>query len=872
MTWWTKLRRRRQLERDLTDELAFHRAMRAGDHGAPAFGNAAQIREATRDLWRFRFLETTWHDTRYALRGLRRQPGFAAVVLLTLALGIGANTAVFSVLNGIVLRPLSYPQPGQLEFVTTQFPGLGFDRFAMSLPELLELREHNQAFESIGGYVTGTATFGGLEPSRQEGAGVTPGLFEALGVRPALGRFFIDDDFRPGADATVLLSDPLWHREFGGDASAVGRRVDIDGASRLIVGVMPAGFDIRAEGHALWVPLTIDPARLVDSRSNHFLNVIARRRSDVEHARAQADIDRLIGSWRQFVPQGHVPADPGHRLAIVPLRDDVIGDVRGTLWLLQAAVGVVLLIACVNLASLLMARADSRTQEHALRAALGASRGRLLRQMFTEGLWLAGLAAVAGAGLAQVGLSLLLASYPDVLPRVGEVELDASVLAFTAGMTLVVALVFGLVPFSHLAKDRIGQALRFASHRVTAGTARARVRTALIVAEVTLAVLLVTGAGLLLRSFINLNRVDVGFDRSGVSSFALQLPPARYDATARARFYEALTERIAALPGVRRVATMTGLPTQRDLNANDTDFAIIPNDRGSDDDLPMENVDYYQTVSLGYVDTLGVRVVSGRDFEPADVGGAPAVLVNETLVRKFFEGRDPIGQQVRAGFDDGAPWYSIVGVLEDIKHDGVATNAGTEIYFLADQQLRLNGFAPEGQLVAVRADLPLAALAPQFRRTVAELDRSLPVAAMQTMDEAIGASMARPRFLLLLLGLMAGLALTLAAVGIYGILAFLVAERQQEIGVRMALGATRRDVVRLVLKRGLGATLAGIVCGLAAAVGLTHLLTTLLFGITPNDPLTLVAVSGVIIVVAAGACVVPAWRASRVEPTTALRS
>ena len=871
MTWWTRVRRRRQLEQDLTDEIAFHRAMRADDAHAPSFGNETQIRETTRDLWRFRALETTGQDLRFALRGLRRQPGFAALVILTLALGIGANTAVFSVLNGVVLRPLPYPEPERLEFVTTQFPGLGFDRFTMSLPELLELREHNQVFESAGGYVNGTATFGGLEPTRQDGAGVTPGLFDALAVRPAIGRSFVDDDFRPGADPVMLIADPLWHREFGGDPAVIGRRVDVDGASRLIVGVMPPGFDVHAEGHALWIPATVDPARLVDSRSNHFLNVIARRQPGVDRARAQADINRLIATWRQFSPQGHVPSDPAHRLALTPLGDDVIGEVRGTLWLLQAAVGLVLLIACVNLASLLMARADSRAQEHALRAALGASRGRLLRQMITEGLVLAGVAAVVGAGLAKIGLSLLVASYPDVLPRVGEVGLDAPVLAFTAGLTVVVAVVFGLVPFAHLATDRIGQALRFASHRMTAGSARARVRTALIVAEVALAVLLVTGAGLLLRSFVNLTHVDVGFDRSGLSTFALQLPSARYDPTARARFYDDLAERLSAVPGVRHVATMTGLPTQRDLNANDTDFAIIPNDGGSDD-FPAENVDYYQTVSMGYTDALGVRVIRGRGFEPSDVGGAPAVLVNEALVRKFFEGRDPIGQQVRAGFDEGSPWYSIVGVLENIKHDGVAADAGTEIYFLTDQQLRLNNSAPGGRFVAVRSDVPLSTLAPHIRATVATLDPSLPITALQTMDESVGASIARPRFLLLLLGLMASLALLLAAVGIYGILAYLVTERRQEIGIRMALGATRGNVVGIVLARGLGATVAGLACGLLASLALTGLLATLLFGVTPNDPVTLAAVAGLILIVAAAACAVPAWRASRVNPITALRS
>lgn len=871
MTWWTRLRRRRRLDRDLTDELAFHRAMRAGDTSAPSFGNETQIRETTRDLWRFQWLETTWHDVRYALRALRRQPGFTAIIVITLALGIGANTAVFSVVNGVMLRPLAYPEAERLEFVMTQFPGLGFDRFTMSLPEFLEFREHNRAFQSTGAYATGIVTLGRDDPSRQKGAAVTADLMPTLGIRPLLGRWFEPDDSRPGADRVVLLSAALWQTAFGSDPAVVGRRIDINSRPVLVVGVMPRGFDIHDEKLMLWLPVEIDPAALPTTRSDHFLNVIARRKAGVSPVQAQADIDRLVSGWREITAQGHVPQAPGHRLAMTPLLDDVVGDVRGTLWILQGAVGVVLLIACVNLANLLIARADSRSREHALRAALGASRWRLLRQMTTEGLVLAALAALIGTSLAQGAVSVMLSSYPDALPRIGDIALDWRVLGFTISITLVIAVVFGLVPFAHLAKDQISLALRFASHRTTSGTARARVRTALIVSEVALAVLVVAGAGLLLRSFVNLTKVDVGFNRSELSTFALSLPGSRYDSAARANFYDTLLATVRALPGVEHAAVMTGLPTQRSANASDTDFAHLPETQGGTDG-PPENVDYYQVASLGFTDTLGVPIVAGRAFQPADVGGAPAVMVNETLVRRFFAGRNPIGQRLKRGFNNDVPWFTIVGVVRDIKHQGVAADVGTEVYFLAEQLQRLAGDTPGSMYVVVRSSLPLSSLAPQFRQVVAELDRSLPVTEMQTMDDAIGASIARPQFLLLLLGLMAGLALVLAAVGIYGVLAYIVAERRQEIGIRMALGATRQSVVRIVLTRSLGATVAGLLCGIAASYGLTGVMTSLLFEVAPNDPLTFASVCGVILLVATGASVVPAWRASRVNPITALRS
>jgi predicted permease len=847
--------------------MTVHQPTHSGDPGASS-GNEMRVDKTARGRWRSEWLDTTWMDIRYALRALRRQPGFTLVVVLTLALGIGANTAVFSVLSGVVLRPLPYPEPDRLEFVMTTFPSIGADRFAFSLPEFLEFRDHNSTFESTGAYVTGSRTLGSSQPSRHVVAAITPGILPTLGVRPSLGRWIEADDARPGADPVVMLSTGIWQQTFGADPSVIGRRVEVDGTMATVVGVMPPGHDERIE---LWVPLTIDPAQLQNERASHNFRVIARRRPGVTRAQAQADLDRLVSRWQDFAPGRHTPGNPGHGVWTMPLIDQVVGDVRSTLWILQAAVAVVMLIACVNLANLLIARADSRAQEYALRVALGASRWRLLGQLTTEGLLLSGVAALVGIGLAQTGLTLLLSAYPNAIPRVGDITVDERVLGFTVVLAIATALVFGLVPFVHLARHRIGHALRHAGTRMTAGRARTRVRSALIVAEVALAVLLVAGAGLLLRSFVNMTNVDVGFDRAGLSTFQLSLPQSRYGPVARVDFYHRLVAALEALPGVDKAAAMSGLPPQRGSNSNTTNFAHIPDNRppGS---LPEENVDFDQYVSVGYVETMNIPVAAGRSFQDVDVNGAPTVLVNEALVRTFFGGRDPIGQRLRPFFAADDEWFTIIGVLEDVKQDGVAEDVGTEAYYLIDQRLRLANQSLSSMHLAIRSSLPLETLAGQIRRTVAELDAALPVTGLRTMNETIDLAMTRPRFVLMLLGVLAGLALSLAAVGIYGILAYLVEERRQEIGIRMALGATRQRVVGLVLARGLGATIVGLACGILASLALTGVLTSLLFEVSPTDPVILGTVCATILVVAAVACIVPAWRASRVNPMTAVRS
>jgi predicted permease len=809
-------------------------------------------------------------DVRYAFRALRRQPGFAVITVLTLALGIGANTAVFSVVNGVLLRPLGYPQPERLEFITSQFPGLGFNQFWVSLPEFVEFRQHNQSFSNVGAYNITAANLGTATPSRPVTALVTPELIPTLGVPALRGRAFSAEDSVPNAPPVAILSFELWQRSFGSDETIVGRSVRLNDRETQVVGVMPRGFDVHDQKVELWLPLTIDPATFPNRRGGHFLYLVGRLKDGVSREQALADLERMMANWRSIASQGHIPDPKNHRLRMDPLREDVVGGVRRALVVLQVAVGFVLLIACANLANLLIARADSRRREYAVRAALGASRRRLFGQLLTEGLMMAVAAAVIGVGLAYAGLQALISVNPDAIPRTSEVRMDWPVLAFTLGVAVVTGLIFALVPLFHIRGDRVGQAVKEAGTRTTAGGARVWIRSGLVVVEVALAVTLVVGAGLLIRSFRNLMQVDMGFNRSQLSTFAVVLPAPTYDAQRRITFYHDLAAKLAAIPGAQSVAAASGLPPLRNVNANDSDFEHIPNNRPQGA-TPSENIDFYQFVTAGYTDTMGIPVVSGRGFEPADPGGAPVVLINQTLAKKFFTDRDPIGQRVKPGFGDSVPWFTIVGVLKDVKQGGVAEAPGTEMYMLAEQMPKALNFAPAQMNFIIRSVAPFDSLAPQFRQAVQSLDSGLPVVRMRSMDDVVDAAVARPRFMTMLLGVFAGLALLLAAVGTYGVLSYLVSERKQEIGIRMALGADRARILKLVLVRGLVLSGAGLIIGLVASVGLSRVLAALLFNVAPTDPRTLAGVSAIIAMVAIIACVIPAWRATRVDPLVVLR-
>ena len=819
-------------------------------------------------------MDSLLKDLKYALRNLGRNPGFALLAVATLALGIGANTAIFSVVHAVVLKPLPYRQPERLVFISSQFPNLGFDTFWVSLPEFLEFRDHNTSFGSVGGYRVRAANLGVERPVRPPTALVTDGLLGTLGVRPLRGRDFTAEDVRPGAEDVAILSHALWQSSFGGAEDVVGRVVDIDAVKTRIVGVMPEGFDLHDERVELYLPLTIDPAN-PGSRGGHFLYLIGRLTDGVTLEQARTDLERLLTAWPKPSATAHAPNTGGHRLQFEPLREEVVGNARTAVWILQAAVGFVLLIACANLASLLLARAESRQREFALRAALGAGRGRLLGQFLAEGLVLSLAGGAVGLVFAVLALGAILrTTTAGGIPRMAEIGLDPTVLLFTLAVALATGLVFGLVPLFRMGRHDLHATLKEAGARATASAGRRRARGLLVVAEVALAVVLVVGAGLMVRTFWNLMTVDAGFNRDGLVTFRIVLPATAYPAEARPAFFRRLIDRLAAVPGVRSAAAMSGLPPLREVNANDTDFEDIvpvPQGEGQQPQGPIENVDYYQMVTHEYTRTMGIPVLEGRSFEASDVEGVPVALVNETLARTFFPSRSPIGRRLRVG-PPTVPWITIVGVVRDVKQGGVGEKTGTELYLLADQLPRFAGFGAAEMNVVLRTALPPSSVAGTVQQTVRSMDASLPIVGLRQMEDVFAEALSRPRFLAALLAVFAGLALLLAAVGAYGILSYLVAERRQEIGIRMALGAGRSAVLGMVLGQGMALAAAGLAVGLLAALALTRVLDSLLFGVEPYDPVALVAGLAFMGLVATAACLVPAYRAASVDPNVVLRA
>ncbi len=827
-------------------------------------------------------MQTLKLDILYALRTLAKSPAYAAVTILTLALGIGANTAIFSVVNGVMLKPLGYPHPERLMFITSTFPALGFDRFWVSVPEWAEFKERNRSFQDVGAYREGSVNLGTPErPRRVNSALVTPQLLDVLGVPPARGRLFNEADSLPGAEDVGIISDSTWRNDFRRDETVLGRVLQIDGTPTRIVGIMPPGFDIHDERIEVILPLTIDPKTFPNRRGSHFMYLVGRLKDGVTPGQAQADLDSMIAQWRTLSGNKHSPAPPGpdgaggHMLQMHPMKTDMVGSIGTALWVLQGAVGFVLLIACANLANLILARSESRQKEFAIRSARGAGRWRLLRQFLTEGVLLAIVGGALGAAIGFAGVRAMLAANPESIPRALEISLDWKVLAFTLGVSLVTGLVFGMAPLLHLREQVVSISLKEGGQRATAGSARARLRSGLVMAEVALAVVLVVGAGLLLRSFQKLMTVDAGFNREHLTTFGVVLPAATYPKGAdRVAFINRLLDRFREMPGVTGVAAMSGLPPNRPVNANDTDFVGYTPQQGE----PAENVDYYQTVTLDYLKTMAIPVVKGRGFEAADVEGAPVLLVNETLEKTFFGFRklEAVGQRVSiftgtGPQGNGTTEFTIVGVVRDVKQGGMSSKTGTELYFLNEQGPRLTGFAPGNMNVAIRSTLPEESLSQAIQSAVRAQDPALPVVKLRTMEQVFADSAARPRFLAELLALFAALALALAAIGTYGILSYSVSERTKEIGIHMALGATRGSVLGMILGQGMRLTIVGLVSGLIASFGLTRLLQAQLFNVKPTDPATLTIVTTFIAVIAFIACYVPAQRATRVNPMVTLR-
>ena len=909
--------RRDRAERDLHDELETFVEMEAAErirNGAtPAearraavihLGGVEQVKERVRTARRGAWLDQVAGDLRYGLRMLRRTPLFTAVALLTLALGIGANTAIFSIVHAVILRPLGYPAPERLMRLTAHYPVGPVQGYRLSTPEYLEFRDLNRSFADVGAVAVGEGVAGGGSgawagavnlmagdrPLRARCALVDEHLLAALGVQPAQGRFFASGETdamssRPGLGGppVAILSHELWQSAFSG-RPILGQSVQVDGRPHDIIGIMPPGIDVMDNRTEIWLPIGVHP-EIRKLRGNHVLQVIGRLKAGVTPQAADAELAAFLENWgERFGVKGHVPTGrpsgpQDHTLRLQPLQDAVLGDARRAIWLLQAAAGLVLLIACANLASLVLARAESRNGELAVRAALGASRGRLIQQAITEGLLLSIAGAALGVWIARLGLRSLILAHPESLPRTNELTTDLPVLLFTLGVSAATGVFLGIAP---AVRSRfIGLASTLKEGNRNGGTpGQHRLRHALVTAEIALALMLVVGAGLLVRTVYNLSRVDAGFDRSRMVTFSMTLPPGSSDGGGRVAALQRLLDAVRQIPGTQAATAVSDLPFNRRAQR----YTTGAENNASADARPTAIVDYYQFVMSDYFETMGIPIVAGRGFEATDtVSGGRVAVVNETLANRLWNGRDPIGQRVRPNLRASMgtmdnPWHTVIGVAKDLRQAGVDRDAGAELYLFVDQPgppidgtERWVTTAPKTMNIVLRTGLSADALAQTLERAVRAANPSVPIVGLREMDAVFEASIGRPRLLAQLLGGFAGLALLLAVLGVYGVLSFMVAERRREIGIRLAMGATRGTIVALVMRQGLLIASIGLAAGLAGALSLNRLFGSLLFGVAPTDPGTLAAVTSTIAIVAAVACGLPAWRASRLDPNDVLR-
>jgi len=871
----------RETELNLSRGLTPDEARRAA---LVAFGGMEGTREAVRDERGTRLVEEFVHDLRYSIRSLAKSPGFTAVVVATLALGIGANTAVFSIVHGVLLRPLDYPAPDRLMLLTAESPIRGGAGDALSAPEYAEFRRMTRSFSAVGAYSTGGAGYttgevnitAGDRPLRVRSIAVDSHLLEALSIRPEFGRLFSDEETGRWSGtlppSVAILSHELWRSAFGGQP-LVGRTVEIEGRTHEIVGIMPPGIDVMDNVTQVWLPLWVHPSA-ARQRDIHGLYVVGRLKDGVTPSAAEAEMNAFVEDWATRVgTNDHVPMSRptragDHSLQLRSLQDAVVGNAGRTIWVLQAAVGFVLLIVCANLANLTMARATSRRREFVLRAALGASRGRLLRQSVTESAVVSAAGGILGLALAGGGLRAVLHAYPMSIPRVNELTIDGPVLLLALGLSAGTALLFGFVSLARGDARSMVTALKDGTNGAT-GARRHLTRRALVIAQVALAVILVVGASLLIQTVYNLTRVDAGFDRSRLVTFSMTLPMASSDPDTRARADQRILDGLRAVPGVLRTAAMSGLPPNRAPDAIATPIENLT----TDDDSARAIIDYYQLVIGDYFDTMGIPIVAGRGFEPSDNTSHNMVaIVNETLAKRLWKNRNPIGQRLRpsgssvGGAADDA-WHTVIGVAKDVRQRGVERPPGGELYLSLDQ----HGVAPPTMNVVIRTTLSPAALSRTIQRVVREVDAGVPVVRLRDMDSVFEESIRRPRVLAQLLGVFGGLALLLAAIGTYGVLSHIVTERRREIGIRVALGATSADVLTQILKQGLQVTTVGVAIGISGALVVNRLIASLLFGVRPTDGATIAVVVATVTTAAAGISWLPAWRASRLDPNVVLR-
>jgi putative ABC transport system permease protein len=812
-------------------------------------------------------MDALGQDFHFALRLLARRPWATLVAVLALALGIGANAALFSAVDAVLLRPFPFTDQDRLVVVWEKDLGRGMERVEVSYPNFADWRREATSFEQLAAMPNAVSEefllTGPAEPVSFHGSSVSANFFDLLGARPARGRSFRPEEDHPGAPRVVVISHGVSERQLGGDAAAVGRTVTLNGTPFTIVGVMPAGFDYP-RGAELWTPIVPSHPELVNDRNTGWLQVVGRLRPGVRSREALTEMDGLV----RRLAEAYEKTAEGRGAVVTPIVEEVLGKTRPALLILMAAVAVVLLIACANVASLLLAQAAARRRETAIRLALGASRGRILGQRLVETLILAALGAVAGLVCAAWGLGALLALAPAEIPRLDGVAIDRRVLIFTFGLSLLAALTAGLVPALHAARRPVGEALRDGARGAMGGLFNRRWRNTLVAAEAGLALVVLVGAGLLVRSFARLQDVPLGFDPRGTLTFGVSLPEWKYPALPdRRRFFTTLLERMRALPGVEAAGAVLLRPLE--LGPIGINAWVLREGQATKERETNPAVNY-QVVTPGYFRAMGIPLRAGREFDERDTDGAPpVVVVAEATARRLWPGEDAVGKRIAT---HGTPqekdgswrWATVVGLVPDARYRGLA-DVRLDLYVPFEQ----SPFPV--QYVVIRTASDPAPLAAAIRQVVRGLDKDLPVTGVASLGAIVDGALGGPRFRAVLIAAFAFLALLLAAVGIWGVVAWSVAQRAQEIGLRMALGARAPEVVRHVVAQGLAPALAGVAVGLAVAWTSSRALSTLLFGIPPDDPSTFAAVAALLLGVATGASLLPAWRAARLDPVAALR-
>jgi putative ABC transport system permease protein len=812
-------------------------------------------------------MENLLKDLRYGFRMLAKKPAFTAVAVLALALGIGANTAIFSVVNTVLLKPLPFKNPDQLMMVWEENSKLGFPKDTPAPANFVDWKDQNQVFEEMAAIADQTFNLTGVgEPEKLEGQRVSASFFPMLGVEPALGRSFLAEEDRAEGERVVIISSGLWQRRFGSDPNIVGKQLTLNGQSYTVVGVLQKSFQFpdpeqsAREERAVWVPIAFSSEE-ASNRGGHYLYVYARAKSGVTVKQAQADLSTIAARLQQQYPDTNTSVGA----VVTSLHEDIVGNIRPALLIMLGAVGLVLLIACANVANLLLARAAARHKETAIRTALGASRSRLIGQFLTESIMLAGMGGIFGLLLAVIGMKLLVALMPATLTQAKDVSIDGKVLGFTFVVSLLTGVIFGLAPALQASRPDLNESLKEGG-KGTAGVARSRVRNLLVISEVALALLLLISAGLLINSFLRLRNVDPGFNADNLLTMKVVLPRSKYpDSVRRTAFYNELLQRIESLPGVQSAGLITNLPLT--FKGNNGGVTIEGRPEPPPDEQPIVIT---RVISPEYFRTMNTPVLKGRQFSPQDTPDVTGVvIVSETTARQYWPGEDAIGKRIKmGGFNSDAPWLSVVGIVKDVRQFELDIDPKPQVYF-PYTQLPYSFLAPRDLVVRTSAD-PLS-LAAAVRNEVWAVDKDQPVSNITTMAEILSGSLAKQRFNTLLFAIFAAVALVLAAVGIYGVISYSVTQRTHEIGIRMALGASQKDVMRLVVGQGFKLVSIGVAIGLVSAFILTRLMASMLFGVGATDPITFLAISAVLVAVAMLASYVPARKATKVDPMIALR-